>query len=588
MGTYVYPGDHGNNGKNITFDDAPLKSRSDSTLGWICPGDPANNGHIKIQGMDGNSGNNHYLYKLAVDGKGDTGPYLDSNYTGKFDSNSKYQLSRNTNYEIKIIDDCNASIVQRVAILDFANYQVITTDKPLFCINDDVFMTAFNLPTTAKAYSWTGPNNFTSSDRIILLPRVKPKDGGVYHVTISSDMCSRPIEGSVEIRLAPYVTFCYSAVTDTTVNPYTFGMLGNWRPSRSYAYYGARAQSSTAQKTNIRTDGAFQDFETFWKQQTKGWAKDNNYDTTTWVWNAESTIFNKKGFELENKDPLGRYNMALYGYDNAVPVATVQNSRFRDAAFDGFEDYGFLTGKCNDDATCKVDRSFDFSDYRSKMDTTQHHTGRYSLRANAGDTIQMRATVVAAEVALESPTFNKGTSPCTPFEILKSVRANKSILLPPFSPVAGKRMLFSVWVKEEQVCNCTSYTNNKITLFVAGDTRITAEVKPTGSIIEGWQRYEQVIDLPAGSTGLSVVMVATGNTKVYFDDLRFHPYNANMKSFVYDPQTLRMMAELDENNYASFYEYDDDGTLTRVKKETERGIKTIKETRNGFIKTDNE
>jgi hypothetical protein len=39
------------------------------------------------------------------------------------------------------------------------------------------------------------------------------------------------------------------------------------------------------------------------------------------------------------------------------------------------------------------------------------------------------------------------------------------------------------------------------------------------------------------------------------------------------------MAELDENNYSTFYEYDDEGNLMRLKKETERGIMTIKETR---------
>jgi hypothetical protein len=44
------------------------------------------------------------------------------------------------------------------------------------------------------------------------------------------------------------------------------------------------------------------------------------------------------------------------------------------------------------------------------------------------------------------------------------------------------------------------------------------------------------------------------------------------------------MAELDENNYATFYEYDDDGTLVRVKKETVNGIKTIKETRSALVK----
>lgn len=75
----------------------------------------------------------------------------------------------------------------------------------------------------------------------------------------------------------------------------------------------------------------------------------------------------------------------------------------------------------------------------------------------------------------------------------------------------------------------------------------------------------------------------TGNIS-YFDDLRVHPYYSNMKSFVYDPVSLRLMAELDENNYATFYEYDDDGTLIRVKKETERGIMTIKETRSALLK----
>lgn len=57
-----------------------------------------------------------------------------------------------------------------------------------------------------------------------------------------------------------------------------------------------------------------------------------------------------------------------------------------------------------------------------------------------------------------------------------------------------------------------------------------------------------------------------------------------MKSYVYDPLTLRLTAELDEQNYATFYEYDEEGALIRVKKETERGIMTIKESRNNSSK----
>jgi hypothetical protein len=39
------------------------------------------------------------------------------------------------------------------------------------------------------------------------------------------------------------------------------------------------------------------------------------------------------------------------------------------------------------------------------------------------------------------------------------------------------------------------------------------------------------------------------------------------------------MAELDENNFATFYDYDNEGIPIRVRKETERGIMTLKETR---------
>jgi hypothetical protein len=52
-----------------------------------------------------------------------------------------------------------------------------------------------------------------------------------------------------------------------------------------------------------------------------------------------------------------------------------------------------------------------------------------------------------------------------------------------------------------------------------------------------------------------------------------------MKSYIYDPVSLRLSAELDDNNYATFYEYDEEGTLVRTKAETQRGIQTIKETR---------
>jgi hypothetical protein len=109
-------------------------------------------------------------------------------------------------------------------------------------------------------------------------------------------------------------------------------------------------------------------------------------------------------------------------------------------------------------------------------------------------------------------------------------------------------------------------------------------LRPAGNIIEGWQRIEDTLTIPLSATSMTVRLKATSSDAVFFDDIRMHPFNSNMKSFVYNPVNIRLMAELDENNYATFYEYDDEGTLIRVKKETERGIKTIRETRSALLK----
>jgi hypothetical protein len=57
-----------------------------------------------------------------------------------------------------------------------------------------------------------------------------------------------------------------------------------------------------------------------------------------------------------------------------------------------------------------------------------------------------------------------------------------------------------------------------------------------------------------------------------------------MKSFVYHPVTQKLVAILDENNFATFYEYDAEGNLVRTKKETEKGISTIMESRSANVK----
>lgn len=131
-------------------------------------------------------------------------------------------------------------------------------------------------------------------------------------------------------------------------------------------------------------------------------------------------------------------------------------------------------------------------------------------------------------------------------------------------------------------------TSLKVTFFDGTDALIgtpnQVEFNTSGDIIDGWQRIQGEFTIPVGTVKLNIDLINNFAGDAFFDDVRVFPVDGNMKSFVYDQQTQRLMAELDENNYATFYEYDKEGGLIRVKKETEKGVFTIQETRSGNVK----
>lgn len=150
-----------------------------------------------------------------------------------------------------------------------------------------------------------------------------------------------------------------------------------------------------------------------------------------------------------------------------------------------------------------------------------------------------------------------------------------------FRPESTERYVISAWVKEN-VDQVLTYSNGKIKITFEESAEVPLTFIPKGKIIDGWQQITEEFIVPSDAIGITIQLLNSGSSDlVYFDDIRVFPYNGNMKSFVYDPVTQRLMAELDENNYATFYEYDKEGGLVRVKKETERGVYTIQETRSG-------
>jgi len=154
-----------------------------------------------------------------------------------------------------------------------------------------------------------------------------------------------------------------------------------------------------------------------------------------------------------------------------------------------------------------------------------------------------------------------------------------------FKPTVGKRYWVSAWVKEDHSSQVKSYKNAKLSIDFVGNAGLFT-FHTTGDIVEGWQRIVGSFVIPNGTTHLNINLVSSELETTYFDDVRIHPFNASMKSYVYDPETLLLSAELDDNNYSTFYEYDKEGKLIRIKKETARGIMTIQESRSSNTKKD--
>ena len=163
-----------------------------------------------------------------------------------------------------------------------------------------------------------------------------------------------------------------------------------------------------------------------------------------------------------------------------------------------------------------------------------------------------------------------------------------------FQPQPGKDYVISLWVREDVNTFVETYARAGVKLaFPTIETDAPVQTvtlpdfhpDPSEPIMDGWQRLQAEFKVPANAIGIDISLLRSAEVDIYYDDIRIHPIEANPKTYVYDPQTLRLMAILDENNYATLYEYDHEGKLIRVKKETERGIMTIQENFNNIHKT---
>lgn len=368
------------------------------------------------------------------------------------------------------------------------------------------------------------------------------------------------------------------------INPYYSGVKGNWRPYYNYAYQVNRTQSgqnaSQTGGTNIRNSGYYNSYTPFWQFNGQTMipiasvsGSPGNVADPRWVWGIESIYYDQKGNEVEDGDALSRYNSVLYGYQQSMATAVASNARHNEIAFDGFEDYYFSLPTNKIPAPCpplslrQLDMGFalqgdQYCSNGNCIVSGISHTGNYSLNLTG------------------SISFSSSAGNATPpSQWISYDAAGHSILASNeqaggFAPVSGKKYLLSLWVNDG---NSSSSTVNGLTVTINGQTPVSCSPGPI-PVVEGWKQLNLCF-----TAGTTFNLQLSGGSNIYIDDIRLQPFDAQMKTFVYDDQSLRLMSQLDENNFGIVYEYDDEGTPIRVKKETERGVMTVKENRQSMI-----
>jgi hypothetical protein len=385
----------------------------------------------------------------------------------------------------------------------------------------------------------------------------------------------------------PVLTFYYTVYGQCTnpvnqiFNPYYSGVKGNWRPNYNYAYQVYRTENtgnaSQQGGTNIRTSGYYSSYTPFWMYTNSGMVpiapvvgSPGVVADPRWVWINQGVYYDQKGNEVEQVDALNRSSSVLFGYDQSLATAVASNARHNEIAFEGFEDYYFNLLQTSTIPCPLPQRQLNMgfalqgSQYCSGGNcivNTMSHTGNYSLQL--GGTLSVTST---------------GGSATAPTQWVGFDAAGHSILLANeqaagFAPVSGKQYLLSLWVNDG---NPNSNLITGLQVNINGNAVDLSNM--TVPVVEDWKQLN--ITFTATS---NFSLQLTGGGSIYIDDLRLMPFDGEMKTFVYDDQSLRLMGQLDENNFGVLYEYDEEGTPIRVKKETEKGMMTVKENRQSLV-----
>ena len=389
------------------------------------------------------------------------------------------------------------------------------------------------------------------------------KSGGLFDQNSTQIKLKDNLENVVAAAVTTYsddwydyqLTDAYSGMEfDCTIpQSYEHGTKGRWRPKSSYVYK-SDVEASSAARTNGVYDGGvytlangfvFKDaaVDVYLSGMSSNTGEFTNEPTQVAAWVQTNTVtkYSPHGEPLEEQNALGIKSTAKFGYNENVPVLVAANAPFNSCEFRSFED----------------------ETPERYITDLKAHSGVKSMRVNGTKTL-----------------------PIANVEAPNSITGNSDMLVKFWC--SGRETVLSDLETELQV----SFYSDGYPLAVASFKRVARvgewvlvearvdNLKVAESENLAYDLYLNEITKTGRGPGIDYqVSIENLNSKpVFIDDIRVQPVLAEMTTYVYNPENLRLLASFDDQHFGLFYQYNAEGQLVRKLIETERGIKTVTET----------
>jgi hypothetical protein len=297
-------------------------------------------------------------------------------------------------------------------------------------------------------------------------------------------------------------------------NPFVTGERGKWRAKASYA---ANTSINQVNDKNYNA-GTFKYIPFNWKNGDK-----SGYPN--WLLASKVEKYSPDGEAVEERNAIDIPSVAKFGYRSAVPYLIAQNAEYSSVLFESFEN---IYGSKFEDG---------FTENAGSRDTTIAHSGFASFKIAGAAIVSLRAFTVNAQIK-------------------------------------SNGLMVRMWIR--------GLTSSPPAINLAGaatSSVISQLISRSGE----WGLYQSFIDPAVFSTSLinasfTIRVQSTGSETIWLDDLRIQPRDAEMTTYVYDRNSLRLLTVFDDQHFGLFYQYNAEGKLMRKIIETERGLKTVQET----------